>query len=137
MTKAIGGGPHERSPERIVQRNGHRSRILSTTAGDLEFVVAASQVLDGGVPGADHSGRAELLQPTHRRSVPQSTSEEQAGRREISLLGGQHVDHLPELVNGPVQVDPPARDPDVGLVDEPPVAGGVSTRPGSVNEQRG
>ena len=66
LTELIGAAPHERSPERIAQRNGHRSRILSTTAGDLEFVVAASQVLDGGVPGADHSGRAELLQPTHR-----------------------------------------------------------------------
>jgi hypothetical protein len=69
--------------------------------------------------------------------MPQSTSEEQAGRRESSLLGSQHVDHLPELVHSPVQVDPPARDLDVGLVDEPPVPGGVPTRPGSVNEQRG
>jgi putative transposase len=37
LTELIGAAPHERSPERIAQRNGHRSRILSTTAGDLEL----------------------------------------------------------------------------------------------------
>jgi hypothetical protein len=31
-----------------------------------EFVVAAAQVLDEGVPGADHSGRAELFEAAHR-----------------------------------------------------------------------
>jgi putative transposase len=33
----IGAGPWERSPERIAQRNGSRSRTLTTTAGDLEL----------------------------------------------------------------------------------------------------
>jgi len=37
LTAVIGAGPHERSPERLAQRNGHRPRLLATTAGDLEL----------------------------------------------------------------------------------------------------
>jgi hypothetical protein len=37
LAEAIGAGPHERSAERTNQRNGHRSRTLTTTAGDLEL----------------------------------------------------------------------------------------------------
>jgi putative transposase len=37
LTAVIGAAPHERTPERLTQRNGHRARVLSTTAGDLEL----------------------------------------------------------------------------------------------------
>jgi putative transposase len=37
LTAVIGAGPHERSDSRSAQRNGHRPRTLSTTAGDLEL----------------------------------------------------------------------------------------------------
>jgi putative transposase len=37
LTAVIGAGPHERTPERLAQGNGHRSRLLATTAGDLEL----------------------------------------------------------------------------------------------------
>jgi putative transposase len=37
LTAVIGAGRHERTPERVAQRNGHRPRTLSTTAGDLEL----------------------------------------------------------------------------------------------------
>ena len=33
LTETIGAGLHERSAERSAQRNGHRTRTLSTTAG--------------------------------------------------------------------------------------------------------
>jgi putative transposase len=36
-TEAIGAGPHERSEFRTNQRNGHRGRLLSTKAGDVEL----------------------------------------------------------------------------------------------------
>ncbi|MBW0126815.1 IS256 family transposase [Pseudonocardia oceani] len=39
LTDAIGAGRHERSAERSNQRNGHRTRTLSTTAGDLELKI--------------------------------------------------------------------------------------------------
>jgi putative transposase len=34
-TAVIGAAPHERTDARIAQRNGHRPRLLATTAGDL------------------------------------------------------------------------------------------------------
>jgi putative transposase len=37
LTGVIGAEPHERTEARIGQRNGHRPRVLSTTAGDLEL----------------------------------------------------------------------------------------------------
>jgi putative transposase len=37
LTAVIGAGPHERTETRVRQRNGHRPRVLSTTAGDLEL----------------------------------------------------------------------------------------------------
>jgi putative transposase len=37
LTELIGAAPHQRSGERTAIRNGHRTRVLSTTAGDLEL----------------------------------------------------------------------------------------------------
>ena len=37
LTSVIGAAPHQRTPERLTQRNGHRPCVLSTTAGDLEL----------------------------------------------------------------------------------------------------
>jgi Transposase and inactivated derivatives len=37
LTAVIGAGPHERTETRVAQRNGHRPRTLTTTAGDLEL----------------------------------------------------------------------------------------------------
>lgn len=37
LTAVIGAAPHERSSERTALRNGHRSRTLTTPAGDLEL----------------------------------------------------------------------------------------------------
>jgi putative transposase len=38
-TEAIGAAPHERTESRTNQRNGHRPRLLSTKAGDVELHV--------------------------------------------------------------------------------------------------
>jgi putative transposase len=38
-TAVIGAGPHERSESRTAQRNGHRPRLLSTPAGDVELEI--------------------------------------------------------------------------------------------------
>jgi putative transposase len=37
LTSVIGAAPNQRTPERLTQRNGHRPRLLTTTAGDLEL----------------------------------------------------------------------------------------------------
>jgi putative transposase len=38
-TEMIGAEPHERSESRTNQRNGHRPRLLSTKAGDVELAI--------------------------------------------------------------------------------------------------
>jgi mutator family transposase len=37
LTSVIGAAPHQRTPDRSAQRNGHRQRLLATTAGDVEL----------------------------------------------------------------------------------------------------
>src|SRR5918996_3998389 len=37
LTQVIGAAPHQRTEARLTQRNGHRPRVLATTAGDLEL----------------------------------------------------------------------------------------------------
>ena len=39
LTARIGAGLHERTDTRMNQRNGHRPRILSTPAGDVELAI--------------------------------------------------------------------------------------------------
>jgi putative transposase len=37
LSAVIGAAPHERTPDRVTSRNGHRPKTLTTTAGDLEL----------------------------------------------------------------------------------------------------
>lgn len=37
LTATIGAAPGERSLERVTQRNGHRPKLVSTPAGDVEL----------------------------------------------------------------------------------------------------
>jgi putative transposase len=37
LTSVLGAAPHERTDARVAQRNGHRPKTLTTTAGDLEL----------------------------------------------------------------------------------------------------
>ena len=37
--EAIGAARYERTPGRVTERNGHRSRLLSTRAGDVELKI--------------------------------------------------------------------------------------------------
>lgn len=38
-TEVIGAGPYERAEGRVTERNGHRSRTLTTKAGDLQLAI--------------------------------------------------------------------------------------------------
>jgi putative transposase len=38
-TETIGAARYERSDERVTERNGHRDRVLTTKAGDLELAI--------------------------------------------------------------------------------------------------
>jgi len=39
LTSLIGATPHQRTESRTAQRNGHRPRTITTTAGDLELKI--------------------------------------------------------------------------------------------------
>jgi hypothetical protein len=41
------------------------------------------------------------------RAVLEGAGEEPAGGHQIPFLGYQHVDDLPELIDRPIQIDPP------------------------------
>jgi hypothetical protein len=70
-------------------------------------------------------------------AVLKCLGEEPTGGRPIPFLCGEDVDDLAELVDRSVQVNPPAGDFDVCLIDEPPIPWGVPARPCGVDEQRG
>jgi transposase-like protein len=38
-SEVIGAGHYQRSPDRTTQRNGHRPKTVSTTAGDIEVQI--------------------------------------------------------------------------------------------------
>jgi transposase-like protein len=44
LSAVIGAEPHERTPERVTYRNGHRPRVLTTVAGDLELQIPKLRV---------------------------------------------------------------------------------------------
>jgi hypothetical protein len=48
----------------------------------------------------------------------------------------EHVDDLPELIDRPVDVAPPAGDLHVGLIREPAVPSPVAARSGGLGQQR-
>ena len=152
---------------------------------DAEFVVAAADVLDEGVPGTDDPGRAEPFESAHRpqpslkpsvigfdrvvgvllgdmacggcqlierarvgrrpvcgdlaraEAVLEGASEEPASGCQGPLFRDQHVNNLPILVDGPVQIHPAPGYLDVGFIDEPAIAGRVSAGAGCVDQQRG
>jgi hypothetical protein len=59
-----------------------------------------------------------------RRRVPQRTGEEPPGCRGVPVLGEQHVDDLPELVDRPVRVPPATSHLQVAFVHKPAVTCG-------------
>jgi hypothetical protein len=54
----------------------------------------------------------------------------------VATHGHEHVDDLPELIDGAIDVAPLACDLHVGLVDLAAVANSVPTGPGSLDQQR-
>src|SRR5690606_10864923 len=68
LTARIGAEPGERTPMRVAQRNGHRPKLVSTPAGDIEV----------GIPKLrTGSFFPELLEPRRRidRRSEEHTSE--------------------------------------------------------------
>ena len=62
--------------------------------------------------------------------------EEPRGGLQVTPLGHEHVDDLPVLVNGPVDVPPDPGDLHVGLIDEPVPADAVAARHCRLHQDR-
>jgi hypothetical protein len=63
-----------------------------------------------------------------RRRAERHSADEESPRRRISALADQHVDDLPVLIDGPVEVGPAAGNLDIRFVGEPTIPDGVSAR---------
>ena len=102
--------------------------------------VAHRDVLGGGHQLVEHPrvGGGPVGGHLRRRDGPgERPGEEPPGRFLVPFRRQQHVDDLAELVDRPIEVTPPTRDLHIGLVDEPPVPGGVPAGPGRLDEQWG
>ena len=66
----------------------------------------------------------------------QRPAEEPAGSIPVATLRYEHVDDLPVLVDGPIDVTPYALDLDAGRIHEPPVTGRVPAEPSRIGQQR-
>jgi hypothetical protein len=53
------------------------------------------------------------------RPVLEGAGEEPTGGRQVPFFGDENVDDLAVLADRPIEIDPPAGDLDVGLIDEP------------------
>jgi hypothetical protein len=62
--------------------------------------------------------------------------EELAGGLRVATRGHEHVDDLPELIDGAVDVTPPASHLHVGLINLPAAANSVSAGPSRLGQQR-
>lgn len=72
---------------------------------------------------------------SRRRPVLKGAGEESPGGCQVSLLGDQHVDDLPESVDCSVQINPPSGDLGVGLIDAPAITWRMSARSCRIDQQ--
>src|SRR5690348_5084908 len=97
-------------------------RVVSVLLGDMtggrHQLIEHPRVGGGTISGDLDRGRR----------VIKGAGKEPTGGRQVSLLGDQHINDLPELVDCPVQIDPSSDDLGVCFVDEPAITGRMSTR---------
>ncbi len=130
--------PHERMPGTDRLRGAQACEPAHGSEPGFQLAVIG---LDPVVrpPGIDMVGGGQQLVEDPRvggglvgghldraAAVRQGPGEEAAGCGQITLVGGEHVDDLPVLVDRPVQIDPPAGNLHIRLVDKPPIPGNVA-----------
>jgi hypothetical protein len=100
-----------------------RGVASGVAAPDHACAVVAQPELSGGQLVEDPQVERRSVRDDLDRDAPgcERPAEEPARCGQVTLAGQPHVDDLPMLVDRPVQVCPPSGDPDVGLVDEPPI----------------
>ena len=140
-TQHIGAAPYERTEDRTVERNGHRPRVLTTKAGDVELAIPKLR-LGSFLPvileprRRDRCAQAELLQPFGLASRAQTggVGGEAAERlSRIEALLREHLARLRRVNLGSQRVPRPRRSgihtPDLYSSDA--VVGRANERPRS------
>ena len=95
-------------------------------------------VLDGGSDRAgERSGAVRADRPRRqKRFVLQNFAKEASGGIGIPFGGQEEIDRVPMLVDGAIQISPPAADLDIGLVDPDRTAMGFSKLAQPLLDQR-
>lgn len=102
--------------------------------------ILLGDVAGGGQQLIKHPGVGRCPLGTHLARVwamGESPGDEPAGSRHVPLLGHQHVDDLPDLVDRAVERDLPPGELDIRFIDEPPIPDHVRTGSWRVDEQWG
>jgi hypothetical protein len=120
-------GEHDRGAG-VLLEPAHRTQPRPETAMvGLEVIVG---VLIGAMPGRreqlaqrGRGGRRLVGDDLHGRDLGGADGllQAAAGGLGVALWGDAHVDDLPDLINGAVDIAPPTGDLHVGLVHEPAI----------------
>ena len=110
LHERVTGTDHARRAEPFQPAHGVESRLEPTVICLNRIIpVLLDDVALGGQHVVEHARVSRGSVGAHldrARAVCQGAGEEPASSREIPLLGPQHVDDLPELIDRPVQIDP-------------------------------
>jgi hypothetical protein len=115
LTETIGAALHERTETRTAQRNGHRSRILSTAAGDLELRIpklrAGSCVASAASTPSPHrpASRASCSRSTATTPCSPTRASRRWPRRPPTATTPSIEQVIAELKNGPLAHLPSGR----------------------------
>lgn len=107
---------------------------LGHRVGCQNSAMAAELVFRRLARSVDEAGPRSLV--TSAGIVPAQRQDEPPGCGQVTARGEQHADDLALLVDGPVQIRPPAGDLDMGLIGEPQVARSIPTQPRRLDELR-
>ena len=138
MDEGVPGSNYSCAAELFEPAHGTQSGIQPSVIGfDRVIFVLLGDMAGGRYQLVEYprvGGRVISGDLNRGRPVFQGASEESPGGRRVPLLGDQHVDDLPELVDGPVQIHPPSRNFGLSLIDEPTIAGGVPAGPCRIDQ---
>src|SRR5262245_5905723 len=124
----------------LMPRIGRRHRFSWAWSASMAVVGVLLAVVPGRRPqlvedpGVGGCPVGDDLRWRHTGGGPRLL-EEPAGRLSIAAGGRVHVDYLPKLIHGTVQIHPPAGQLHIGLVDLPPVTDPMPCEPGYVGKQ--
>jgi hypothetical protein len=140
LSQCVPGGDDPRGP--VASQSAHRSqpRFRRPWSASTGFVRVALTVCSAeGISSSRSRGQAGARSVVTSAGIVPARSARVKNRRaarQITPGGEQHVDDLAVLVDGSVQIDPPAGNLDVCLIAEPAVTRGMRAEPRNLNELR-